>query len=452
MLSGRIKGEFDIDVISDPEMESFLQQCIDVYAGHPYWSNNSTGIRTINFAKSICSEIARLTVLGAKVTIDGSARADWLQERVDDLYFNMRAWVERAAACGTVILKPNGNGVDLVPVTLFKVTNTSDGRITGAVFYDSKYDSATKKWYTRLEWHRFDDEQYRITNRCFVSDSANGNGKYIPIESTPWSMLDEDTTISGVERMLFGVLRMPEENNLEPDSALGLPVFASAINELQDLDVAYCRNAKEILDSSRTVLIDSDRLFASGSPISATRCAAAVSSAGLPDYVRMVEGDGQNEIYHEINPSLNTETRLVGINALLSQIGYKCGFSNGYFVFNESTGLQTATQVEADQQRTIQLIKDVRDKLEDCLDGLLYALNVFADLYDLAPRGDYEVVYDFGDITYNREEDKQTWWKYRTIGDVPPWKYYVKFEGMSEEDAKRMIAEAKQVPTLFSEE
>ena len=169
----------------------------------------------------------------------------------------------------------------------------------------------------------------------------------------------------------------------------------------------------------------------------------------------MVEsGSGvESDIYHEINPTLNTDTRFKGINALLSQIGYKIGFANGYFVFNETNGVQTATQVEADQQRTIQFIKDVRDKLENCLDDLITALNAFADLYGLAPAGAYEVTYDFGDITYNREEDRARWWSYVTTNKVPAWMFFTKFEGMSEEEAKAMVAEASpQEPKLFGGE
>jgi A118 family predicted phage portal protein len=175
----------------------------------------------------------------------------------------------------------------------------------------------------------------------------------------------------------------------------------------------------------------------------------------MPDYIKLVEGDTslETDIYHEINPNLNTDTRLKGINALLSQIGYKVGFSNGYFVFNESSGIQTATGVEAEQQRTIQFIKDVRDKLEDCLKGLIYALNVFADLYGLAPKGTYELFFDFGDITYNREDDRARWWGYVASGKVPAWMFFVKFEGMTEEDAKAMVAEAApKTPTLFGPE
>ena len=113
----------------------------------------------------------------------------------------------------------------------------------------------------------------------------------------------------------------------------------------------------------------------------------------------------------------------------------------------------TATQVEADDRRTIQLIKDVRDNLESCLNDAIYAMSVYADLYGLAPAGAYEVVYDFGDITYNREEDRMRWWQYVNAGKVPAWKYFVKFEGMSEEEARAMIKEAQPKETgLFEEE
>lgn len=170
---------------------------------------------------------------------------------------------------------------------------------------------------------------------------------------------------------------------------------------------------------------------------------------GLPDMVKNVRGDGTKMFYQEINPTLQTDTRITGINALLSQIGYKVGFSNGYFVFNEQTGIQTATGVEADQQRTIQFIKDVRDQLERCLDGLIYALDVFATLYSLAPAGRWEAVYDFGDITYNREEDRARWWGYVQSGKVPAWVYFAKFEGMTDEEAKAMTEEAQPKTTAL---
>lgn len=200
------------------------------------------------------------------------------------------------------------------------------------------------------------------------------------------------------------------------------------------------------------MLLDSDRLVPSGGKISNSidGFERTRERMKLPHYVKNVYGDGAVSFYQEINPQLNTDIRLSGINSLLSQIGYKCGYSNGYFVFNANTGMVTATQVEADDRRTIQLIKDIRDGMQQSLDEMIYALNVFADLYDLALSGDYEVAYDFADITYNVEEDRTRWYSYVIAGKVPFWYFLVKFEGFTEEEAKTLEQSAvPKEPELF---
>lgn len=453
LFRSKAKEEFNIEPIISQSMEDMIRKCFEIYQGKPYWLDDADHIKTINFAKAVCSETARLTMLATKITIDGSARAEWLQEQIDNVYFKLRDWVEYGCAYGTVILKPNGKGIDLVVPGNFIVTDIENGEISGVVFVNQ--EMVGKKYYTRLEYHRFINDVYAITNRCYVGDSANDTSKRIDIAKTPWSDLLEESFIQNVDGPLYGVLKMPHANNVDVDSPMGLPIFSDAIEELKDLDIAYSRNSKEILDSKRTVLLDSDRLLPSGGKVAQTGLyfKNQREQMGLPDYVKNVYGNGTEDFYQEINPQLNTDTRLNGLNALLSQIGYKIGYSNGYFVFNESTGIQTATGVEAEQQRTIQFIKDVRDKVEGCLDRVIYALNVFADLYDLAPVGVYEVTYDFGDITYNREDDRARWWGYVVSGKVPAWMFFAKFEGMSEEDAKAMVAEATpKQPTLFGNE
>ena len=452
LLKSRATEEFDIETIGTDDMDSWISECISIYKGNPLWLDEEDHIDTVNFAKAICSETARLATLGIGIHVDGSARAKWLQEQIDAVYFQLRHWVEYGCAYGTIILKPNGGGIDLYTRGKFDITHETNGVIDGVVFYNKK--RVGKKWFTRLEYHRFVGDQYVITNKCFIGESENDTGKAIDISLTPWSDLMEEVAVSNIDKPLFGVLRTPQANNIDLNSPYSLPIFSEAIQELRDLDIAYSRNVKEIRDSKRTVLLDSDTLSISGQKVAASArlWEARRAELKLPDYVKNVTGDGTKAFYQEINPTLTTDTRLSGINALLSQIGYKVGFSNGYFVFNEQSGIQTATQIEADQQRTIQFIKDVRDKLECCLDGLIYALNAFADLYGYAPRGSYEVVYDFGDITYNRDEDRARWWGYVQAGKVPAWMFFVKFEGMTEEDAKAMTAEAQpKTPTLFGE-
>lgn len=461
---------FNVKSITSGKMEAKINECARIYAGAPDWISNEDHVKTINFAKSVCSETARLATLATGIQVSGSARADWIQQQVEKIYFKLRDWVEYGCAYGTIILKPNGKTVDLVTPGRYIVTDQSNGEITGIVFVNQEVSESGKKWYTRLEYHRFVETEenwdisdglngkriYAITNKCYVGNSKDDAGKPISIEKTPWAGLLEEVAIQNVDKPLYGVLKTPHANNIDIDSPLGLPVFYDAIEELKDLDIAYSRNAKEVFDSKRTVLLDSDRLVPSGGKVSNTLKGfeQAKQDMRLPDYLKIVYGSaGKENLYEEINPELNTDTRLTGMNALLSQIGYKVGFSNGYFVFDEKTGMVTATQVESDDRRTIQFVKDVRDKLEACLDGLIYAMNVFADLYDLAPVGVYEIVYDFGDITYNREEDRARWYGYVTAGRIPFWYYLTKFEGYSEEEARALEEAARpKEPTFFGEE
>jgi A118 family predicted phage portal protein len=455
--------EFDVKPITSQEMDIAISQCLNVYQNKPIWLSDKNDIRTIGFGKVLCEETARLATLAIHVTIDGSPRAEWLQQQIDKRYFKFREWLEYGCAAGTFILKPNGKGVDfLLPNSFQIVDSDDDGNVTGVIFVDQYTESGVlvRKYFTKFEYHRITDTgEYLISNRTYISNSEGDKGRPVPIEETKWAGIQPDVSLTKqngepLERMLFGIFRTPQANNLDINSPLGLPIFQNVLEELKTLDTAYSRNSEEIKDSRRIILLGDELLDVSGMPLSQRKVGSSVD--GLPHNVKMVGGTkGDKPFYEEINPELNTDIRINGINHELSLIGWKVGFSNGYFVLDQKTGMVTATQVEADDRRTIQFIKDARDKFEDCLDGLIFALNAFADLYGLAPVGAYETTYDFGDITYNREEDRARWWQYVMNGKVPAWMYYQKFEGMSEEEAKAMIAEAQgeqKEPTLFGQE
>lgn len=461
----RAEEDFQVKEITSQQMKDVISRCADMYRGAPYWVSAEDNIKTINFAKAVCSETARLATLGIKIQIGGGARGTWLQGQIDKVYFNLRHWVEYGCAYGTVIIKPNGSGFDVFTPFDFMVTERDgNGNITGIIFKDSYADN--DKYYTRLEYHYFDDTQpegmrpYYIKNKAYMSKNANSIGDPVSLSQTKWADLLEDSgpidknNGGQLDGPMFGVFRTPEANNVDMSSSLGLPMFLGAEEEMHDLDVAYSRNSEEIYDSHRIVLADDRLMYESGTPVDRLKRGVKAAPVKIARFVKNVFGSGPQEFYQEINPQLSTETRITGINNFLSFIGFKCGFSNGYFVFDEKTGMVTATQVEADDRRTIQLIKDVRDKLESCLDGAIYAMSVYADLYRLAPVGNYEVVYDFGDITYNREEDRARAYQLTLQGFYTKEYYLEKYEGFTPEDAAKMVAEAQSTkqPGLFGEE
>ena len=239
---------------------------------------------------------------------------------------------------------------------------------------------------------------------------------------------------------------MPGANTIDSKSPLGLAVFENAMTELEDIDIAIARKGLEIKDSKHITFV--------GAALIKT---ADKKSIKLPRFVKGVGAglsDNETKSIHEHVPTLLTEQRIKDINFNLSMAGVKCGFSEGVFVLDGQTGMITATQVESDDRDTIQTIKNDRDALKTAIDQALQAANALATLYGSAPEGEYEVAYNFGDITYNYEEDKAAWKSYVSLGWVPKWLYFMKFEGMSEEEAKKMLAEAEasqKEPGLFDD-
>ena len=435
--------------ISD-DMEKVISDCARVYGNKPKWMYGEDAVNTVNVAKIICTETARLIKLGLDVQITGSSRAEWLQSQIDTLFSDnkLRTYIEYCMAYGTLAFKPNGESVDIFKPNEFVITKQHNGVVEGIVFfYDDNVDDV---YYTRLERHEMIDGRVYVTNKAFEGSEKYDCRKQIPLESVEiWADIEEEWDYEC--EALFSILKVADANNIDTTSPLGLPLFANALEEVKDFDIAYSRYAGEVFDSEKIVLIDSDRMLKAGVKYSDQNVEAQKKKMKLPHYVRNVMGDGVNDFYQEINPQLNISTRLEGLKFNLSFIGYKCGFSGGYFNIDQKSGMVTATQVEADDRRTIELIKDNREALKICLDQLIEALNTIAEAYkiDGSGSGTYEVAYNFEDITHNVEEDRNRWYSYVISGQIPFWYFLTKFEGMTEQDAKAVSLVS--TPTLFNE-
>lgn len=136
LLHSKAKQEFNIEPIGSEQMHAWINECVNIYQGNPCWINEEDHIDTVNFAKAICSETARLATLGIGIHVDGSARAEWLQKQVERIYYQLRNWVEYGCAYGTVILKPDGNVVRLYTPGEFEVTHHTDGKVDGVIFHN----------------------------------------------------------------------------------------------------------------------------------------------------------------------------------------------------------------------------------------------------------------------------------------------------------------------------
>lgn len=436
---------FGVELISSDKMNNALKKWENISTGKPSWLNSADEIETVNMAKHISDTRAKLTTLDIGIAISGSTRADYLQGIVNDLLKRLPERIAEADRLGGIMIKWNGKSWDFILPGNFGITEKdNNGEIVGAIF--ATHTSQGSAHYTRLEYHRFEGNTfdggrlYRVSNKVFKNQlSSNGDvtlGAEVTLDKVDaWAHLEPEVSISKLEKPLFAYYRVPGANTVDPSSPLGLSVFANAITELKAIDIAVSRKNTEVEDSKHITFVGQSLIQN-----------AENRNVELPRFVKGL-GMGLNDIetsaIHEHSPTLLTDQRIKDINFNLSMAGVKCGFSEGVFVMDGQTGMITATQVEADDRDTIQTIKNDRDSLKDALEQAIYGANAFTTLYALAPLGEYDVNFNFGDITYNYAEDKATWLTYVMQGWIPKWLYFVKFEGMSEEEAKAIVAEAE---------
>lgn len=433
------KAAFGVTPIMSAQMEHAIRLWGMIVTGKAPWVSGEDSIRTINFAKFLCSDTAKKICLDIDVSVDGTDRALYLDGVMSEVKKVLRDKVEDACCLGGIMFKPNGNAgracIDYVTPDNFLVTEAdSNGNILGCVFFD--YSMKGKTNYVRLEYQRFEGEKYRISNKAYQLTAAGGIHHEVALSKVnAWKDLEPEASIDNLERTLFAYYRMPYNNVIDAVSPLGVPVFYNTLNELRDLDIAWSRKGDEVEDSKHMLIVGD----------SAQR-QAKQQKFTLPRFIKSLDigGSGLEEPVHEHVATMLTGNRIEDINSILSMISTKAGFSQGAFTLDRKSGVVTATQVESDDRETIETIKEMRDNLKDTLEHLIYAVSKYADLYDYAPVGDYEVSYSFGDLTYSYEEDRARHWQYVQSGKYPLYRYYMEFEGMSEKEARQIEAEVSQ--------
>lgn len=457
LFMGAAVKEFDVDVISSAKMETAQIAWQNIINGTPYWLDVDAGIETINFAKFLCYYTSKKTCLDLKVTVAGSARADYINQCIDKMITkSIRDKVEDACGMGGIILKPNGtynpdSAIDYIMPGDFVVTDkNSNGDILGAIFIDKLQKGDV--CYTRLEYHHFENTEvaegeigrvYTIENKAYKSSSPDALGNNIALDLVDeWKGLEPIIYISNVEKPLFGYFKMPYNNTVDYTSPEGVALFANCLKELKDLDVAWSRKGDEVYDSKHMTFVGSTSTQFN-----------EMNKIELPRFVRGLDMgvDGDNTVKEHVATML-TDKRIADLNATLSLISTKSGFSQGQFVMDRKTGITTATQIESDDSETVETITDIRNALKQAIRDLIYAINKYCDVFFMMPSGvvnalddktpDEDVFY-FKDLLSTFEQDRTRAYQLMQAGVYSKKKYLVEYEGFTEAEATKMLAEAE---------
>ena len=96
------------------------------------------------------------------------------------------------------------------------------------------------------------------------------------------------------------------------------------------------------------------------------------------------------------------------------------------------------------RQRSYSAVCDMQKSLAVCLTQLVCVMDLYATLYGLAPEGEYETAFSFGDaVTTDTAAEREAMRADCRDGAAAWWEYRMRFYGESETEAKSRAAQAQ---------
>lgn len=458
----------DVQSTVSPKMQKEIEKWKRMYMDNADWLGGEAGIKSLGISGEICSKIAKAVCLEMESNItkpdetevkdlkeEPKTRAEYLNRPYHfRLLDRLRDKLEYGFAVGGMIIKPYVNNDNiyfdfLAQGEFVPLQFDDDGNITDIAFPDILI--ANGKRYTKIERHIFDTLAKTVTvvNKAFVSNDIEGEelGNEIPLSQVAqWANLSEEpVVIENCEKPLYGYFKVAKANHIDVKSPLGVSLFAKATSLIEDADKQYSRLDWEYDAGQLAVDVD-----------------PTVIDATQPNGYNMMIAQGHkrafrsvdvDDMYNVFAPALRDDNYLNGLNFILRRIEDLCEVYRGTLSDLISTNY-TATEVITSKQETYSTVEDNQKALQKCLDNAIYAMNVYTDLYNLFPNGEYSVSYSWDDsmVTDKRTEleEKITLKNEDIIADYEVRSWYT---GETQERAKEMCEEIRSSnePTLAND-
>ena len=409
-----ITQAFDIDtsVISD-DMSECLSLWKDMYKDDSPWLDDSEGIYSLGLPKQICQSLQQQTLSELETSITEPGMKENMEEDKSDIIdtrakflneiYNKRLIkklpqsLEKALALGGMIIKPYMSEGQIYldfnyQGEFYPISFDDDGNIIDIAFIDQF--TSGKYIFTKVERQTFSQSKRIVVveNKAFKAQVRNEDddteqelGQEIQLSSVDrWKGISEEPVIiDNVDKPLYGFFKVPLANNIDMKSPLGISVFSPAVKLIRRADEQFSRLDWEYAGGQLAIDVDPTAVTYSegyyGTTMNLDNCQNRL-------YRKL--DLGTDDTYHAWSPTLRDANYINGLNVYTNKIEDMIGLARGTLSQVESDA-RTATEIKLLKQKTYITVSALQDSLEDCILDVIYAINVFAELYNLSPSGDY---------------------------------------------------------------
>lgn len=457
----------NIKIATSNLMDNAISLWLDMYENKPPWLGGKANVKSLNLPAAISEEMARLVLTEFEFTLNGSARADFLQGSLDNFFGTISNTMELWCALGGIAIKPYASGsgevpdeicMDVVTANRFYPTAfNSNQEITAAVFIETK--RVGDYLFTRLEHHALEGEHYTVTNKAFRSERLNTTAteddmalnvshpflEEVTLDAVDeWAGLAPIVEMDGIEHPFFVYVKIPRANNIDPHSPLGASVYARAVDVIKEADRQFARILWEYKATEAAIDADAS-LFQTdnkGNPI---------LPEGEERLYRSYDFEGKDAnagFLKEFSPAIRDESLFHGLNEFMRKIEFLCGLAYGT-LSDPNDVAHTATEIKLSKQRSYTAVSAMQKAWSNAFDRLIYIMDALCTLYQIVPPGEINKTCTWGDsVLEDTEVEYQRRWSMVLAGKMKLEKFYSWYFGCTEEEAKDYIPESPTYPPI----
>lgn len=350
------------------EMQTQSEIWYNIYINNGIWLKND--VISLRLPTAITSELSRLVFTESEIVTDEKSPYKAI---IGDFMSRLDYEFETALALGGMMFKPYlSHGkicIDLIRADCFLPVSFTEKTMTAAVFVSKK--TVGNACFTLLEYHEFNAENQTHTIKNKVCKSLNSEyiGMECGFDEVPeWSGLVPEITFRNVEKPLFSYFRVPYANDIDPDSPLGVSVYARAVDLIRQADEQWARIEWEYKSKETALDVSIDMLRNGELPQKNDRI-----------YRKYDVDCTEHSFYNIFSPEIRDSSYFNYFNRILQRIEFNCGLAYGT-LSDPQTVEKTAEEIRTSKQRSYTHVSAIQKNLETAINDLFYAVSVYAKI------------------------------------------------------------------------
>lgn len=393
--------------------------------------------KTLGMAKKSCEDWADL-LMNEKVKINVEQYQDLIDLCLNNNNFRTKAneLVELSFALGTGAFveyndfsKKGKVGLNFINAEMVFPLRKEDGEIVDVAFAS---EIGKNKYYVNIHVKK-PNGKYQIENIIF---NAEKYGKY-SIDELP----------QGVQRIvesdvkLFQIIKPNIVNNSDINSAMGLSVYANAIDEMMDIDEKFDSYHNEFKLGKKRIFVDPSTVNVAITSSDGQSSTTPVFDTDEIAFYAVPMGDNQKRI-EQTDFNLRVSEHSEALQDALNLFGSKVGFGSDFYTFRDGKVYTNTTDIISSNSKMFRRLKKHELVLEKALQDMVIAI-IYLNTNTIY-EGDIGI--DFDDsIIEDKTAERQQYKEEVAMGTMSPVEYRMRVYGEDEETAKSKIPQAANV-------